>query len=368
MNIIEYRTADLRRILFDDCFWKRPVIPITRHRALSYINNPRADDDDVVLLVAYNNDTIAGYIGILPDYIYADDLPQKIGWLSAWWVDPPMRPSGIGSFLLFKAIKSFNQYVAGINYNRASGEVFQKVKHIVPVENQFRYSVVLALSSEDISRKLSRVNKTANILFKPPAAAYNIIQQFRYNIWLKKIHNRKSKIRIEYCDNLDVETDKFINEYRNDLLTRRGVQEFNWILRYPWILQAPVRDIEESYYQFLSTLGVFRYISFKVYNNDELIAYILLKHRDTVLDVSYIFYRPEERDSIIYILFKFGTALRVHEIYFYDKLLCDQIKDLGMPYVRMKSTIRKVILPKKITDTMQDTWTMQGGEGESVFT
>jgi len=68
-------------------FYHSDFVPISKHRAISHINNPRAGDDDILLLLAYEGDKLVGYLGVLPDFIYIDEKPNKIGWLSCIYVE-----------------------------------------------------------------------------------------------------------------------------------------------------------------------------------------------------------------------------------------------------------------------------------------
>jgi len=84
MEIKTFTVADLKIALVSEDFWQTPTLPITKHRALSYCRNPRADEDDPVLLVAYQDNRVIGYLGILPDKIYVNDVDYKLGWLTSW--------------------------------------------------------------------------------------------------------------------------------------------------------------------------------------------------------------------------------------------------------------------------------------------
>ena len=84
MEIKAFTVADLKTVLASEDFWLTQTLPITKHRALSYSRNPRADADDPVLLVAYRDNRGIGYLGILPDKIFVGDVVYKLGWLTSW--------------------------------------------------------------------------------------------------------------------------------------------------------------------------------------------------------------------------------------------------------------------------------------------
>ena len=109
MEIKALTVADLKTALVTEDFWLTKTLPITKHRAISYSCNPRADNDDPVLLVAYQHRQVIGYLGILPDKIFVKDAGYKIGWLTSWWVDPSHATTGVGALLLFKALNAYQQ-------------------------------------------------------------------------------------------------------------------------------------------------------------------------------------------------------------------------------------------------------------------
>jgi len=66
-------------------------IPITRHRAIFQVNNPRAGDEDILLILALEESRLAGYLGVIPDYLYNQDQSHKVGWLSCNWGNSDYR-------------------------------------------------------------------------------------------------------------------------------------------------------------------------------------------------------------------------------------------------------------------------------------
>ena len=113
MNITKYTIKDLREEFHRDRLWSKNILPITKNRALSYINNPNANEDDLVLFVAYNKDNIIGYIGVLPDSIFIENNVYNIAWATSWWVDPNHRYAGTGGFLLLTALNHYNLATSG---------------------------------------------------------------------------------------------------------------------------------------------------------------------------------------------------------------------------------------------------------------
>ena len=125
MEIKTYTVADLKTALETEEFWQAQTLPITKHKALSFSQNPRAEAEDPVLLVAYRENRVIGYLGILPDCIYVKDVAFKMGWLTSWWVDSAFGSSGVGAILLFKALNAYSQYIGVSGSSKAAREAMQ---------------------------------------------------------------------------------------------------------------------------------------------------------------------------------------------------------------------------------------------------
>ena len=72
-EIIKLNKLELSIYIKSERFLNAPVLPISEHRALSQIKNPKALKDDVLLLLTYDNEKLIGYLGILPDDIFLNE-------------------------------------------------------------------------------------------------------------------------------------------------------------------------------------------------------------------------------------------------------------------------------------------------------
>ena len=56
MNIRKLTPKELQAYIYSDEYDSAPVVSISRHRALSHIHNPRVDVDDIVMVMAYEEE------------------------------------------------------------------------------------------------------------------------------------------------------------------------------------------------------------------------------------------------------------------------------------------------------------------------
>ena len=103
-----------------------PVIPISRHRAWSHIRNPRVSEDDVILVLAMVEGKMAGYLGVLADYIYLNGQKEKAGWLSCMWVDPEVRGQGIAKKLLNRVLERWDNRILVTEFTPAAKGLYDR--------------------------------------------------------------------------------------------------------------------------------------------------------------------------------------------------------------------------------------------------
>ena len=60
---------DITEYIQNTTFWNQSFLSITKHRLYSHYMNPNCDDDDIVLLLAYLDDEVVGYMGVFIDVI-----------------------------------------------------------------------------------------------------------------------------------------------------------------------------------------------------------------------------------------------------------------------------------------------------------
>ena len=103
-------------------------LPITKHRALSQIKNEKADDEDVLLTLAFEGEKLAGYLGILPDSFLIDDTIFRYGWLSTLFVSSNFRGKRIAQQLLDKAFEDYNGNIAITEFTPEAESLYNKIK------------------------------------------------------------------------------------------------------------------------------------------------------------------------------------------------------------------------------------------------
>ena len=367
MEIKAFTVADLKTALLSEDFWHTKTLPITKHRAISYSRNPGADKDDPVLLVAYQDSQVIGYLGILPDKIFADNAVYKFGWLTSWWVDPSWATTGVGAILLFKALNAYQQKLGVSGGSRQSrkaldaSQKFRALKTLKGLDIRFRLNVTGA-----VLRKLPGL-KTFRVLFKILDDMLDEIVNLRSFFW-KRGNDICQGLTFEYISSIDEETDQFVQRNHQHDLTRKGKAELNWMLMYPWILPAPFKDSAGKRYYFSSRSEKFYYLGIKVFErNNEMVGFFILKVRDDRMSVVYSYFESQHALSVTAAVVYHMLAMDVRALSLYDEQLVASFSELGCPHWSAKTVSRGFSLSRALADIPLTNYRIHGGDGDLAF-
>ena len=367
MKIKTFTIVDLKAALGSKKFWMTNVLPITKHRALSYCRNPRAGANDLVLLVAYQDNRVIGYLGILPDIIFVNDTNYKLGWLTSWWVDPACATTGVGAILLFKALNAYDQYIGVSGSSREARKALKASQRFMTLELLRGLDIRLRLNvTRLIHRKLPALK-----IFLPVFKFFDNLMDGIINIrsffWQRRT-TPCQHLTFEYISAIDTETDQFIRQHHQHDLTRKGKHDLSWIMNNPWILSAPLKDLAAKRYYFSSRADRFLYLGVKVYAHpDEMIGFFLLKVRDDRMSVAYAYFDSRHARSIMAAAYHHALMMNVSLLSVYNDQLVAGFSELGCPCWSTKKKSREISLSKAFADIPLANFRLQGGEGDLAF-
>jgi len=367
MEIKAFTIADLRTALASEEFWRTQTLPITKHRALSFIRNPRAEEHDPVLLVAYRELRVIGYLGILPDKIFANDVVYKLGWLTGWWVDPACATAGVGAILLFKALNAYDQYIGVSGGSREARQALRASQKFIAFNSLQGLDIRLRLNLTGKFLRRFPALKIFRVVLKIFEAVTDAAINLRSYFWRRRNHQWRH-LSFEYIAAVDEETDRFIKQHHQHDLTRKTKSDLSWIMNNPWVLSTPFKDSTAKRYYFSSRAGRFYYLGVKVFtHHSEMIGFFLLKVRDDRMSVVYAFFEPRHAASITAAVCLHALAVDVKILSLYDEQLASSFSGLGCPCWSVKKKSRGFSLSKKFADIPLANCRLQGGDGDLAF-
>ena len=132
---------ELEAFVKSPAYQAMPVVPISMHRALSHVANPRAKPDDLALVLIYEEEEMVAYLGVLPDDLYVDGETHHVGWLSCMWVDPKMRGRGLSKKLIKMVFEAWNYKILVTEFTPSAYGLYKSTKEFIDlrINNGFRF-------------------------------------------------------------------------------------------------------------------------------------------------------------------------------------------------------------------------------------
>lgn len=361
MNIKVFSINDLKKNIANERFWQQPVLPITRQRAVSQVNNPHAQEDDTALIVAYkqNPDTdgcgdIIGYFGLLPVLLRTKEQLRKIYWGTTWWIDPKAQSPMLGAYLLMGALEySANLFVASA-YTQEAAALYDQMPALDKAQHMKGKNFICQLPDQNKEIKKKLLTPLLNKQLK-----------CRQKHWEK---NHRLNINTEAFSYPDQEISSFIqNQSKKDLLTY-DTQKLDWLLHYPWVLSNPLTDRKQTNYFFSSTVSNFKYFPLKVYDGQTLKCFGILRLRDNFLTVPYACITTGSEYLLAQLLAHIIIKLNIQALTLYDDALVTAFEQLDFPVFKTENTQKPIIFSRELSALLPDSYHLQDGDGDCIFT
>lgn len=363
METRTYNKHELNDFINSKEFGRLNRYPISRHRALSHIKNPRASDQDILLVVQFDQDKVVGYLGVLPDYLIHQNDIQKVGWLSCFWADQAYKPYNIAANLLLKVVRDWDQKVFITNLVPWTEHVYQRTHMFLPTSYKTGFRGYMRFNLSEILPPKRRLFKRLFLLWKIVDLLSNLVCDLRF-VFLREY--QIADLKIEQCDAVDEAMAVFIESHNLDNWNQRGKNELNWILKYPWIIEQAQPDEESKKYYFSSVSSRFFYLLLRFTGRDGTInGLAMLCVRNNNLTVPYVFTTNNSSDSIARALVNTMIKYKLSMVTTFDTNLADSLQKFRIPFIFRKK-VKKAYLISKNFGFIKDL-NFQDGDGDCAF-
>lgn len=361
MEIKSYDRKQLQDFIDSDFFGVLTQIPISYQRAISQINNPYSAVNDILLWAAFEENSLVGYVGVLPDIIEFESSKSKIYWLSCFWVDKAYRNGNLASQLFFPLIKQYKNQLLISNFLFSLEKTYQNLGIFQPTKHNFGYTFYINFSFAEIL--LARFPKLKSVI-----PIYRLAEKYLNSVLkTRKLFHKKKKQDIDIVENkiFDNELQIFLNTFsttNNSFV--RNIDHFKWITTYPWVTIGKT-DKESERYFFTSKSDKFEYRSLKIYNSDKIVGFVFLKIRDNNLSISYIYTEEKNIEYVVDYILEIVDTENLNTVTTFDEKLSTFLMKKRNRFIFIKNTKHPYIIPKKLEIASSF---FQDGDGDSVFT
>lgn len=358
MEYISYNKDSLKKFIESGEYKTFSFLPVSLHRAISHINNPRADKDDILLIIAKENNQLAGYLGLLTDQIFQDGNSIKVAWLSTLYVDTAFRGKKIANKLLNLANEFYNDSILITEFTPEAERLYQRsnyFNYLEPLEGE-RYYFRSDLANT-LPRKNSRYVKLTPLLKgidKLVNCFVNLKPQHKINFTDFEYHITSS-LTTEDCNFIEKEEETFFNRKSKELL---------WIISYPWVLKES-KKLDN--YLFSATSKEFKTEILRITSNNKIISLLIYTIRDGIMKIGYVF--GNNKEAIANCLPVIVKRNLIKTLISYDKELNTIINHKEtLSIIYQKKSLRKFLIHKNLQKKIYDYKGISGGDGDCIFT
>ena len=367
MEIKTYNSAQLYELILSESFIRMPVVPISTHRAISHINNPRADDDDTLMIIAYENDEMIGYLGVLADTIFADNgTALKCGWLSCMWVNPVLRGKGIAKQLLATAFREWQDRILVTEFTPEAKGLYDRSGGFNDLRINQGLRCYLRFNLHEVLPKKSEKYKPYKPILKLGDSIANVPNAIRLSFSKPELSGR---ISFEQISEVDESLDAYVRSKQNTGFERRTAAELNWILKYPWLLQsAPTSESER--YHFSSVSERFLNLTYKLTEGKQAKGYLHFTIRDGHLKIPYAYFESEHLPDVVQYIYLIMQDYKLSMLTVFHSEIVRFFQSQSTPFIYLRSIRRHYIISKLLDAhfTDRDQLMIQDGDADCAFT
>lgn len=355
MRFKHIHIAELAAFLESDLYLQSTHCPISRHRAISQVNNPQANPEDVALVLAVEEEQIVGYIGLLPDKIGE----EKVYWNSCWWASEDHRTVALP--LLLEFLKVADKRILLTDMPPHTEQIIRKLKIAKIINLPAGMVGYIGVKLADwlparvsfltrFKRLLQMMDSMLNTLFKiyfklriaKPTISTTPIEQFTYH------------------------DESFMNLHSSGELIRRSPEGLMWILNYPWVLTKGTAPYQYDHYYFTAVAKKARFELVRLQKNNRLIAILYLRVINDQLVAPYIYCDKDDIEEIARFLMHKMLEEACTNILVYNQLLKEALLREGS-FLFKKEVARNFAWHPSINHLMNENIQLQDGDGDVAF-
>ena len=361
MEIVKLNRQQLNDYIHSDEYKIIPHVPVSFHRGISHINNPRVNDNDTLLILIYEKELI-GYLGILPDHVFINNVPIHMGWMSCIWTHPNARGKGIAKLLTQTSIELYNNRIFCTEFTPEAETLYNKLGAFHSLVNKNGIRIYRRSCFQTI---LHSRHPKASFLF-PLLSLYDATINAFHDLFLRKKQKLSKNYSIEFPALPEESCYYLMKNLNKNELTQRGQKEMDWFFQYPWIKETPAPSPESKRYQFSSEAHSFKPIIVKIKQNIELVAFLIVMVRENYMKTPYIYVKPGHEEVVAETINNLMYKYKIDILTTYQQSIINHFEK-NISYLFYKNIIRKYLQSKGFNLTVHEAM-LQDGDGDCGFT
>jgi hypothetical protein len=360
LKIEKIRLDELEDFVNSKTFSAFEIVPISPARAKSYIENPNAEKNDIVLYLGYSGNLLVAFRSLFADVVNSNDKQIRFGWCSGNWVHPDYRRKGFSEQLLKEAYIDWNQKLMFTNYAPNSEKLYLKTNRFKAI---YQFKGAKGYLFPKTRKLISASNK--NLFFKVFFSAIDILINLFSSILLHFYKSRESsKVKFEAIGLPDVQCYNSVDANNVKRTFNRGREELKWIFQNPWI--SGKNDDTSKKYPFSSISDSFYYETVKLFTNNCYKGFFIFSVRKGNLKTLYFCLPGGFESDIVTFIKNYCKQNKIETVTIYKKEIANKLFDRKFPFLHVKRYGQKIYSTFEIEKN--DGLAFQDGDGDVIFT
>jgi len=337
--------------------------PITALRATSQFRNPRANPEDVALIIAHEDNQLIALVGLLPDYINGNqELPVFSN--TCWWVDQK-KGKQLAIPLFLKAFSACNQRMFMTDCTPHTISILQKTNWFNFPDTPYGIRGFLKFNLHEIIPQKIKTGAQIKHLLKIADSILNFLR-LPYLSFCKLRFSGK-QITTTVVSKIDDELLQFIHTHNKNEFIRRSGVELEWILKFPWITATP--NTTELYsYPFSRHVKSFEQYLIKVSAHHEILGLMMISIRDGHMKVPYAYFENVNAAEMLLAIYQQALQKNITTLTIFDQNLTSKMQTEKHPFIFRKKISRLIAISKSLDQFFLKDTRFQDGDGDVVFT
>ena len=360
LEIRKTRLGELEKFVKSSEFGHFKTIPVSDLRVKSYVNNPHAHPEDVVLYLGFVENELVAFRTVFADMIKTENEHVRFAWCSGNWVHPGFRRKGFSELLLNEAFTDWDGKLMFTNYAPDSETLYIKSRKFQVIHQfqgirEYLFPKTRKLYSRAVHNRLS------GMVFSFIDCAISAVSTVR--VWFYRA-KQDPDFKFTQVRFPDEECYKISDSFNDQFLFNRGKMELKWIFQYPWI--SGEKKYSPENYPFSSYSESFAYQTIKIFRQDLFIGFFIFSVREGHLKTLHFCLPEGIEQEIAGYLKKFCAMYKIEFITVYNTEIAQQLLNRKFPFLHVKNYGQKIYSTFNIQNV--DSYRFRDGDGDVIFT
>ena len=360
LEIQKIRLSELEVFVKSKTFNNFATVPITPERVKSYINNPNAKPDDVVLLMGFIENRLVAFRTLFAGVANSGNQQIHFGWCSGSWVHPDFRRKGYSHKLLETAYSEWNKKLMFTNYAPNAENVILNAGWLQPIHQFEGVRGYLFPKTRTLIAKTNS-NFILKFIFSIIDFLISIVSTIRILFCSKQT---KNIVRFETFAIPDEECYSFNKKNQSEYLFSRDSKELKWIFQYPWISNS--NKTLGGEYPFSSHSDSFYYKTIKLFSENKFVGYFIFSVRNGHLKTLHFNISQGIENEIADFIKQYCSKNKIEIVTIYNSKIAGQFFARKFPFLYVKKYGQKIYSSFEIKN--KEKLHFQDGDGDVIFT